>query len=59
MSWEDDHMISWRQDHELGRIRMDREDLDERIALLLRLYRDRQGPAGIEYHLTRRLAQRD
>ncbi len=38
---------------------VDREELDERIALLLGLYRDNQGPAGIEYHLARCLAQRD
>ncbi|HYN78175.1 MAG TPA: ATP-binding protein [Lamprocystis sp. (in: g-proteobacteria)] len=38
---------------------VDREELDERIALLLGLYRDKQGPAGLEYHLARCLAQRD
>jgi hypothetical protein len=37
----------------------DPEERDERIALLLGLYRDKQGPSGIEYHLARYPVQRN
>lgn len=41
------------------RVPGDPDERDERIALLLGLYRDKGGPGGIEYHLARCLAQRD